>query len=334
MGEATENKDLGKAILEMLHIDKLSAPQQAKPHPYMRQMYQLLYAQEAGKMGGEDGTLVQSFRSIQGSKYGSPAWIWFNISHLKSSMTVAELVLLRKTIHPEPLSVTVAVHSMSVATGSINVSAPLVERLLTLDQQPPLGFDVFNVSEVLVQQRGSTEVLGFQLRYHDESGSLVFHEALTQSFYCLNGSSLSQPLLVVYRTHPQQHHRSAAGVMVQRQHQQYFTTQVGQDKHFLSGRPRRHEHCRVHYHYVDFHKSELALWIIQPEGFNASVCRGSCYTGAHTEKKSRQARRNSASCTAQELSSLMVMYRTEGDNIFIEEFGQARAESCVCQSNV
>lgn len=65
-GAIEENKELGKAILEMLHINKLSAPHVAKPHPYMRQVYQLLDTQEARDLGSSDGTLVQSFRSVLG----------------------------------------------------------------------------------------------------------------------------------------------------------------------------------------------------------------------------------------------------------------------------
>ncbi len=64
-GEGLEDRDLSKAILEMLHINKLSAPQQAKPHPYMKHVYRSLDAQ-ARDLSGADGTLVQSFRSIEG----------------------------------------------------------------------------------------------------------------------------------------------------------------------------------------------------------------------------------------------------------------------------
>lgn len=64
-GEEPEDRDLSKAILEMLHINKLSAPQQAKPHPYMKHVYQSLDTQ-ARDLSGSDGTLVQSFRSIEG----------------------------------------------------------------------------------------------------------------------------------------------------------------------------------------------------------------------------------------------------------------------------
>lgn len=67
--EDFENKDLSKAILEMLHINKLSVPQQAKPHPYMKQIYHRLSTQESRQRSDSDGTLVQSFRSVRGKKF-------------------------------------------------------------------------------------------------------------------------------------------------------------------------------------------------------------------------------------------------------------------------
>lgn len=69
LSEDFENRDLSKAILEMLHINKLSVPQQAKPHPYMKQIYHLLSTQESRQRGDSDGTLVQSFRSVQGKEF-------------------------------------------------------------------------------------------------------------------------------------------------------------------------------------------------------------------------------------------------------------------------
>uniref|UniRef100_A0A8C1ULU3 Uncharacterized protein n=1 Tax=Cyprinus carpio TaxID=7962 RepID=A0A8C1ULU3_CYPCA len=187
----------------MLQINKLSAPQQAKPHPYMRHVYQSLYAQ-ARDLSGADGTLVQSFRSIEG-KYGTPGWIWFNTSQLSPFMRVAELVLLRKTLYHKPLSVMVTVHSLSPGPDNLSISCPLAEHLLSLDRLPPSGYDVFDVTAAITQPPHHSDVLGFQLCFGDESGSLVLHEALTQSLYCLNGSSLSQPLLVVYRSTLMEH---------------------------------------------------------------------------------------------------------------------------------
>lgn len=64
--DAEDNQEHNKAILEMLHIDKVSASHQAKPHPYMKRIYQRLDALEAQDLGSSDGTLVQSFRSIVG----------------------------------------------------------------------------------------------------------------------------------------------------------------------------------------------------------------------------------------------------------------------------
>ncbi|CAM4530459.1 unnamed protein product [Leuciscus chuanchicus] len=210
-GEELEDRDLSKAILEMLHINKLSAPQQAKPHPYMKHVYQSLDTQERDPSGA-DGTLVQSFRSIDDSKYGTPGWIWFNMSQLSPFMRVAELVLLRKTLHHKPLSVTVTVHSLSPGRDNLSISGPLVEHLLSLDRVPPTGYDVFDVTAAITQPPSHSDILGFQLRFGDESGSLVLHEALTQSLYCLNGSSLRQPLLVVYRSKSMELKQRASGV--------------------------------------------------------------------------------------------------------------------------
>lgn len=64
--DAEDDQELNKAILEMLHIKKVSASHQAKPHPYMRRIYQHLDSLEAEDLGRSDGTLVQSFRSTDG----------------------------------------------------------------------------------------------------------------------------------------------------------------------------------------------------------------------------------------------------------------------------
>uniref|UniRef100_A0A8C2K7D3 Uncharacterized protein n=1 Tax=Cyprinus carpio TaxID=7962 RepID=A0A8C2K7D3_CYPCA len=120
-------------------------------------------------------------------------------------MRVAELVLLRKTLYHKPLSVMVTVHSLSPGPDNLSISCPLAEHLLSLDKLPPSGYDVFDVTAAITQPPHHSDILGFQLRFGDESGSLVLHEALTQSLYCLNGSSLSQPLLVVYRSTSMEH---------------------------------------------------------------------------------------------------------------------------------
>lgn len=73
----------------------------------------------------------------------------------------------------------------------------LEERLLELHQRSSSGYDVFNVTAVLSWR--PLEMVGFRLQYTDESGSLVLHEALTQTFYCVNRPSASEPLLVFYQ---------------------------------------------------------------------------------------------------------------------------------------
>ncbi|XP_038587621.1 uncharacterized protein LOC119912485 [Micropterus salmoides] len=198
--DAEDDRELNKAILEMLHINKVSASHQAQPHPYMRRIYQRLDSLEAQDFGSSDGTLVQSFRSVFGPQHAPPGWIWFNVSSLNPSMLGAELVLFRKILHPRPISVTITLHSVTAAQGALKESPALEDRLLILDQRPSSGFDVFDVSAVLAVK--PVEMVGFQLRYTDESGSLVLHEALTQSLYCLNRGSLSEPLLVLYQAHP------------------------------------------------------------------------------------------------------------------------------------
>ncbi|KAL6118929.1 uncharacterized protein ACO6RY_03617 [Pungitius sinensis] len=191
-----------KDILEMLHINKVSASHQAKPHPYMRGIYQQLDSLENQDFGGSDGTVVQSFRSVVGPHQAPSGWIWFNASGLNPSMLAAELVMYRKTLHPNPISITVALHSASAFKGTLVENPATEERQLTLDQQSSSGYDVFDVSAVMPIK--PLEVVGFQLRYTDETGSLVLHEALTQSLYCLKRGSLREPLLVLYQSHP--HH--------------------------------------------------------------------------------------------------------------------------------
>ncbi|KAG9274233.1 bone morphogenetic protein 7-like [Astyanax mexicanus] len=343
--EGVENKELSKAILEMLHINKLSVPHQAKPHPYMKQVYQLLDTQETRQKSDADGMLVQSFRSIQGTKYNTPGWIWFNVSHLRPSMAVAELVLLRKTLHPEPLTVTVAVHSLSPGDGNLSISGPLAEQLLTLDQLPSSGYDVFNVTAALTQQRRLPDALGFQLRFGDESGSLVLHEALTQSLYCLNGSSLSQPLLVAYRVKPVELHEGAHRASGQssergvRQHCRADTPYLKRRTQSRQQRRNTNNACRLSVHHVDVHKSDLAQWILQPAWFNISFCRGMCIKEKSelSVDELKQYERHwenitiqSLHCIPQELSPLRVMYRSPTSDIMIKEIKDIRAERCVC----
>lgn len=185
-------------------------------------------------------------------------------------MTVAELILLRKTLHPGHLTVTVAVHSLSFGAGNLSVSGPLSEHLLTLDQLPPTGYDVFNVTASLPHQVHGPHILGFLLHFRDESGSLVLHEALTQSLYCLNTSSLSQPLLVTYKVKPKERqifeHR-------QRQFCRESTHQIKQHSQLRRQRSTNNTACKLYEHHVDIHKTELGQWILQPTAFNISFCR-------------------------------------------------------------
>ncbi|XP_050969993.1 growth/differentiation factor 6-B isoform X1 [Labeo rohita] len=337
-GEELEDRDLSKAILEMLHINKLSAPQQAKPHPYMKHVYQSLDAQ-ARDLSGADGTLVQSFRSIEDSKYGTPGWIWFNMSQLSPFMRVAELVLLRKTLHHKPLSVTVTVHSLSPGRDNLSISGPLAEHLLSLDRLPPSGYDVFDVTAAITQPLHHSDILGFQLRFGDESGSLVLHEALTQSLYYLNGSSLSQPLLVVYRSKSMEHQQRASGRSSEHRRRPSCMARSEYDRQRIHLRHGRHvSACRLYVHHVNLHTSELSQWILQPSHFNISICRGICLkeisASSMTVQRHRKHEENvlrRSDCTPQGLSSLIVMYSSDTADIIIKELKDIRAERCVCQ---
>lgn len=203
---------------------------------------------------------------LLGTKYSKPGWIWFNLSYLQPSMTVAELILLRKTLHAEPLTVTVAVHSLSFGAGNLSISGPLTEHLLTLDKLPSSGYDVFNVTASLPHHVHGPHILGFQLRFRDESGSLVLHEALTQSLYCLNTSSLNQPLLVTFKTKPKERQ------VIERRQRQYCreSTQISP---LRRQRSTNDTACRLYERLVDIHKTELGQWILQPTTFNISFCR-------------------------------------------------------------
>ncbi|XP_062849630.1 bone morphogenetic protein 2 [Trichomycterus rosablanca] len=326
-----ENKDINKAILELLHINKLSVLQQTKPHPYMMQVYLLLNMQDTRQRSDADVTLVQSFRSVQGTKYNIPGWIWFKISHLRPSMTAAELILLRKTLYPEPLTITVTVHSILHIAGNLSISGSLTEQQLTMNQPPPSGYDVFNVTAALSQRLHGTQILGFQLRFKDENGSLVLHEALTQSLYCLNGSSLSQPLLVAYRDQPVKH--------------QSFKHRQRQYRRDKQQKPRQQRSvvettCKLSEHHINIHNTELSQWILQPTSFNISFCRGVCmqkqakFSVAEETPQIKSTKNNvfeSSNCVPELLSSVTVMYRSDTDDIFIKELKEIRAEKCLCQ---
>lgn len=199
------------------------------------------------------------------------------MSHLSPSMRVAELVLLRKTLHPKPLSVTVTVHSISPDAGNLSISGPLVEQVLSLNQLPPSGYDVFDVTAAVTQQPPRSDALGFQLRFWDESDSLVLHDALTQSLYCLNSSSLSQPLLVVYRAKANMElHQSAAGENAEpsQRHNCMASSEYKKGrirvKHL---RRAANAPCKLYVHHVNLGSSQLSRWILQPSNFNMSICR-------------------------------------------------------------
>lgn len=113
-------------------------------------------------------------------------------------LAAAELVLYRKTLHPRPLSVNVTLHGVAAPPGGAAREVCAVEeRLLELHQRSSSGYDVFNVTALL--SRRPLEAVGFRLQFTDESGSLVLHEALTQTFYCVDRASVSEPLLVFYQ---------------------------------------------------------------------------------------------------------------------------------------
>lgn len=139
------------------------------------------------------------FLDSSGPPDAPAGWIWFNVSSLQPSMLAAELVLFRKTLHPRPVSVTVTLHGVTAPEAAHRDSPALEERLLKLEQRPASGYDVFDVSPLLA--RRPLEAVGFQLQYTDESGSLVLHEALTQSLYALTRGLQTEPLLVLYQRH-------------------------------------------------------------------------------------------------------------------------------------
>ncbi|KAK6493213.1 growth/differentiation factor 6-B-like [Huso huso] len=334
------DEQLSKAILEMLHINKLTVPHRTRPHPYMKLVYQFLDSSSTRDLTNSEGTLVQSFRSIQDPKYGTPGWIWFNVSCLKPSMKIAELVLLRKTLHPEPLTVSVAVHSIFMV-GNSTVSESLDEKALTLDELPSSGYDIFNVSAVLGQR--VDDMVGFQFRYTDESGSLVLHEALTRSLYCLNTSSQNEPLLVVYQFH--QRNPNGTPRTPDRRQQQHCRITRRSRRQLLQEpayKDTSSQECRLLQLYVNFHSIRLDRWILEPPGFNASFCKGFCYPtnpvanqgaeqGIHRTAGSVNWTANVPHCTPQGLKPVSVMYVSESEDIVIENLKDMRAESCVCK---
>lgn len=147
-------------------------------------------------MSCDTGPLTCNVSFPSGRRHVSPGWIWFNVSSMNPAMSSAELVLFRKTVHPGPVSVTVALHSVTSSLGSVDQDLVLDERVLILDQRPSSGYDVFDVSRVVSAR--PQDLLGFHLRYTDDRGSLVLHDALTQQMYCLDRRCVNEPLLVLY----------------------------------------------------------------------------------------------------------------------------------------
>ncbi|XP_030423910.1 bone morphogenetic protein 7-like [Gopherus evgoodei] len=319
------DEQLSKAILEMLHISKLSIPLRTKPHHYMKLVYHLRNPLALNS----EGTLVQSFRSIQDPDFGIPGWLWFNISYLKPSMRLAELVLLRKILHPESLTVNVTVHSISVVQGNLTESEALDEKVLTLDELPPSGYDVFNISAIF--NTTTSDVIGFQLRFTDDSGSLVLHEALTKSLYCLNRCTQSEPLLVAYR------------FLVTELYGGSKQQVIRECKHCATERRRnlpedsRLRQCSLHQHYVNFQTMQLSHWIVEPPGFFTSFCKGECSDEEFGELS--EAQRGvinktenwmSSHCVPQKRSSINVMYLSQSEDFVIERLKDLQVESCAC----
>uniref|UniRef100_A0AAV2KR86 Uncharacterized protein n=1 Tax=Knipowitschia caucasica TaxID=637954 RepID=A0AAV2KR86_KNICA len=189
-----------KDILEMLNIERVSASFQGKPHPYMRSLYQRLTSLQGQDPDRAEGTVAQSVRMSKDPDNSPHGWLWFNIPTVSPSTRAAELVLFRKTLHPLPLNVTVSLHSLRLPQDTPpQQREALQERLLSLDRMQLSGYDLWDVWDAVAD--GGEEVMGFQLRYRDEGGSLVLHHALTQSLYCVDPEALRGPILVLYGAH-------------------------------------------------------------------------------------------------------------------------------------
>ncbi|XP_067838360.1 bone morphogenetic protein 2 [Heptranchias perlo] len=325
-----------KAILEMLHINTLTFSRRTKLHPYMRQIYQRLSSSETKDSTATEGTLVQSFKSIRVPEYDNPGWLWFNISNLQPSMVAAELVLLRRTLHPKSLKVNVTIHNIGSEGNNLTISDPLDKKILNLSELPSSGYDTFNVSTILRQWR--VDVIGFQFQFTDDSGSLVLHDALTQSLYCLDTSSQDEPLLVAYRLALPGRSKAA-------------NPRGSRNSHQCSGgrrgrNPPRKDipgECSLHQWYVNLQSLELNHWILEPQGYYANFCRGHCFNAIsdneetvttspswETEKQNTT-KSQRWHCIPQKYSSVNVMYITEAGDIFIESLKEMSIESCACK---
>ncbi|XP_055488623.1 bone morphogenetic protein 2 [Leucoraja erinacea] len=323
-----------KAILEMLHINTLTLPQRTKLHPYLRKIYQRLRSSDAKDSTETEGILVQSFRSIRVPEYDNPGWLWFNISSLKPSMLAAELVLLRRTLHPKALTINVTIHTISLEGNNLSISDPLDRKILNLSKLPSSGYDTFNVSIILRLWR--VNVIGFQFQFTDDSGSLVLHDALTQSLYCLNTSSQDEPLLITYRFVLSEKSKTAR------------LRSSRNSQRFAGGLRVRHlahrdipEECSLHRWFVSLRSSELNRWILEPQGYYANFCRGRCFSALSDQEKTvptisawdRAAQNTNKSqrsyCNPQRYSSIKIMYLTANGNILIENLKMS-IESCAC----
>uniref|UniRef100_A0A452GLZ2 TGF-beta family profile domain-containing protein n=1 Tax=Gopherus agassizii TaxID=38772 RepID=A0A452GLZ2_9SAUR len=244
-------------------------------------------------------------------------------------MRLAELVLLRKILHPESLTVNVTVHSISVVQGNLTESEALDEKVLTLDELPPSGYDVFNISAIF--NTTTSDVIGFQLRFTDDSGSLVLHEALTKSLYCLNRCTQSEPLLVAYR------------FLVTELYGGSKQQVIRECKHCATERRRnlpedsRLRQCSLHQHYVNFQTMQLSHWIVEPPGFFTSFCKGECSDEEFGELS--EAQRGvinktenwmSSHCVPQKRSSINVMYISQSEDFVIERLKDLQVENCAC----
>ncbi|XP_078071476.1 bone morphogenetic protein 2 [Mustelus asterias] len=324
-----------KAILEMLHINTLTFPRRIKLHPYMRMIYQQLSSSETKDSTATEGTLVQSFRSVKVPEYDNPGWIWFNISKLKPSMMTAELVLLRRTLHPKSLTVNVTIHNIGLQGNNLTISDPLDKKILNLSELPSSGYDTFNVSTILRQW--TVDVIGFQFQFTDDSGSLVLHDALTQSLYCLDTSSQDEPLLVAYRLALSER-RKLANLRSSRNSQR-----SSREQRWKSSPSRDISRmCSLHLRYLNLQSLKLNDWILEPQGFYANVCRGYCFGSISDEEKMATTspargtvKQNITTsqrwhCIPQEYSSVSVMYTTESGDIFIERLKEMYVETCAC----
>ncbi|NP_001279858.1 uncharacterized LOC103177695 [Callorhinchus milii] len=320
----------------MLHINTLTFPRRNKLHPYMKLVYLQISFSGAKESATIEGTLVQSFRTIRVPEFDNPGWLWFNISHLKASMTASELVVRRRTLHRESLTVNVTIHSIGTELNKLTISEPLDEKVLNLDEPPPFGYDIFNVSLILKQWEA--DIVGFQFQFTDDSGSLVIHDALTQSLYCLNTSSPNEPLLIAYRI-PLSGTSKTENQPSRRDSQQ--CSRVRKRKSLVHGTTPGE--CSLHQWYVNLQGPELQHRILEPHGYYANICRGHCPTETSGQEKTEaqnplwktESQNTTISqiprCVPQTYSSVNMIYIAESGDVSIESLKKMSIESCVCK---